>query len=498
MISTPFSVAILPFLKTSGSILLGGVRFRSTDDLAGLPEAEAAAVADISKMLFSNDDMRIKNASYAIVPGIDVNHGRVDATELENIQALLAYLYSSPHRVFETVFLTSEHASLALFTPSDVPVLLLRSSHNLVQTTELPYEPDERGFVRGYAGLYNFRHHFWVAKGSRVYGPLPHPILNVAQDLQRDVTTASSNLRYELLFRLLDRPQTPIAIRVITALRWYNSAHSKGADELAALVHLAIAFEALLGLPQSEKTDRLVDAIALLLGRVPRLDIWAQQFYVARSQIVHEGNAETLRFFTLDDRRKVAGQSYQSLMSYGTQVFRLCLGTLLVGADLAEQAGLEERLVTNEERYAKLCRVFSDVALPPLDRMTRATEVVDAIELYQFVRESGLQLESMLGAIRAGARTLIESGVPLGESEHSALTTIIHVPRSLDHFEELDALSILAQSLPDKPLTTGAEDTVRRLVKAVWMTVFTHYYWMRDRRKGLPDAAVTTPPTATP
>ena len=56
-----------------------------------------------------------------------------------------------------------------------------------------------------------------------------------------------------------------------------------------ALLNLAVAFEALLRLPDSSKTERLVDAITLLLGRTERLDDWAQQFYAARSRVAHEG-----------------------------------------------------------------------------------------------------------------------------------------------------------------------------------------------------------------
>jgi hypothetical protein len=353
--------------------------------------------------------------------------------------------------------------------------------------------------VRGYAGLYNFRHHFWVAKGSRVYGPLPHPVLNIAQDLHRDVTQASVQFSYRLLFRLLEKPHTPVATRVLTALRWYNSAHREATDDFAAIVHLAIAFEALLGLPQNEKTDRLVDAIALLLGRVPRLDAWAQQFYDARSRIVHQGHADNLRFVTAAESRKGDAQMHQSLLAYGTQIFRLCMGTLLVGADLADQAGLEERLVTNQERYEKLCRLFADQALRPVERLDKAAELVDAIERYRFIGETGLRLETMIGAVRLGAKTLLESGAQLEESVFRALTAVAQVGRSPDHFDELDAIRNLDETLPDTQRPpAGAEDTIRRLVEAVWGSVFMHYFWIKDHRSTLAAVDVATPKAAAP
>ena len=60
---------------------------------------------------------------------------------------------------------------------------------------------------------------------------------------------------------------------------------------------------------------------------MPRLDIWARQFYDTRSQIVHEGYAQQLRFVATDSRKVSEGPLYQSLLSYGRQVFQLCLGT---------------------------------------------------------------------------------------------------------------------------------------------------------------------------
>ena len=39
-----FSIAVFPYLKTSGPIRFGPYLFRSTDDLEGLSEAEAVAV----------------------------------------------------------------------------------------------------------------------------------------------------------------------------------------------------------------------------------------------------------------------------------------------------------------------------------------------------------------------------------------------------------------------------------------------------------------------
>lgn len=91
--SNRFSIVILPFLKTSGPVSLGGVTFRSTDDTDGLPEDQAAAVQELSRMLFVQDDLRIKVASYAVVPFVELDRAPHDTEQLENIQSVLASIF---------------------------------------------------------------------------------------------------------------------------------------------------------------------------------------------------------------------------------------------------------------------------------------------------------------------------------------------------------------------------------------------------------------------
>ncbi len=126
-----FAIAVFPFLKTSSPVRIGGYTFRSTVDTDGLPPDQEKAVREIAQMLFVQNDLRVKSASYAILPALEV--------------------------------------------------------------------------------------------------------------------------------------------------------HS--------------AFETLLRLPEAAKTDRLVDAISLLLGRTDRLSDWAEQFYAARSQVAHEGTVRDWYFY---------------------------------------------------------------------------------------------------------------------------------------------------------------------------------------------------------
>jgi hypothetical protein len=282
---------------------------------------------------------------------------------------------------------------------------------------------------------------------------------------------------------LLEKPETSSSLRIFTALRWFNEANNEANHQPAGIVNLSIAFEALLSLPIDEKTDRLTDAISLLLGRIPRLDVWARQFYDARSRIVHEGHARQLRFVATDSQKKGEGPLYQSLFSYGRQIFQLCLGTLLTGAELAENAGLEDKLVANQERFQKICMVLSDEKTGTRERLELIGPIVAAIKQYQYVPESGLQVEAMIGATRLAAKALLEEKEVASQELREQLERFSTAERTIDHLPELDALRGLHSILENKsvPMEMGCGEPVRDLVGVVWNYVFMHYFWIKDR-----------------
>jgi len=169
------AIAVFPFLKTTDPIQLGSFTFRSTDDTSNLGSDDATHVREIADMLFMKDDLRIRSASYAMLPPIDLDATDPGFPELENIQAIAAYCYSAPRHTFGDIFFHFEEASLAIFSPQPVTTFLARPDHHVVPATEAaPLNADEWHQVPGYAGRYNFRQPFWVTKGSRLYPPVPH------------------------------------------------------------------------------------------------------------------------------------------------------------------------------------------------------------------------------------------------------------------------------------------------------------------------------------
>ena len=158
-------IAVFPFLKTAQAIQLGNFTFRSTDDIEGLGDEDAHHVREVSQMLFLQDDLRIRSAAYAMLPSLDLDKAEPMLKELEHVQSVVAYCYSSPHPTFGNPFFHFENASLVVLSPQGVREFLVRPEHHVEATDpSVSLGADRWHNLPGYRGLYNFRHHFWVAK----------------------------------------------------------------------------------------------------------------------------------------------------------------------------------------------------------------------------------------------------------------------------------------------------------------------------------------------
>lgn len=219
------------------------------------------------------------------------------------------------------------------------------------------------------------------------------------------------------------KTQNTIPGETLSSTFRYNRANSYLVDDAQAILSLSVGFEALLGLPLDAKTDRFIDAISLLLGRVARLNSWAVQFYAARSDVAHEGRTDRLRLMPTVQKLNEAGPEYQSLISYGRQIFQLCVGSVLFGTHLAQRSELQDKLTTNQERLELICKTLNDKSLPPTDRFTAVDDIVATVEEYRYVNETGLSIETMMGSLQSAAKNLLACDT-LGDlpARHNCLT----------------------------------------------------------------------------
>jgi hypothetical protein len=219
-----------------------------------------------------------------------------------------------------------------------------------------------------------------------------------------------------------------------------------------------------------------------LLGRTERLDDWAQQFYAARSRVAHEGRVGDRYYYGPQrSKQKQVSALFGSLVLYGRQIFQLCLDTLLVGADLAERADLREKLVTNNERFEKICQSLDLERWPPEQRLVLIEPIVRSLERYQFIPSGELSKSTMVGAVRRAVQVLLTIQ-PLSANISDALTTVAKTKREDGELDQLASIESLWKALQGyKPANImPAERVVYDLVNVTWMRLFQHYYSLKQ------------------
>ncbi len=344
---------------------------------------------------------------------------------LKRLHSLVAYLYGTPTINSEDPFLRFECATLLLLTPGRVPRFFVEPEHHTILEDLLDVEWGRRPLLAEFmASLLNFDEPFWVVKGARIYPPVPHITLNISQDLAADFGQFLEGGGYELV-RLLSNDERHIGERIFTAVGWYNATNRVGASEGEALINLAIAFESLLDLPSGEKTDRFVDSVSLLLGRVPRLKDWVRQFYEARSRVAHEGKLSQGRFLIQRPGKSSQDLVYHPLLVFGREIFCLCVAAITHGAYLAETRDIAARLKTNSERFEELCRVLDAGPMSDAKQELEIRRLVAEINRYRFVGESGLSIAVIIGAVQRAVKSLMDLHIPLSRMEEAQLSKFV-------------------------------------------------------------------------
>jgi hypothetical protein len=416
--------AVLPYLKTSGPVDVRGIRFRGSKDLDGLPDRTKEHLTSLFSLFFLRADHRISEMVYARLDFTAGAEGFDDAlTRLRQAHALIGYLYSSPQNVTGRAALDLEHSSLYLFNVASVSNTLLWPGEGVVEVTGRPplsFE-EQHGWVEGYAGLRDWRSHLWVSKDSRIFPPHPNFSLNLSQDLAHDFGSLSRLKHYWALQEIIEGTggdANPLEGRLFTAVEWHNRSYAGGVAEDLELIYLAIAFECLLNLDQGPGlSERFKESVITLLGPVPRLDSWLEQFYKARSGVVHDGHWPHLKFFAVekDDRLgkiykgKESAVIYRSLASYGRRVFRACLTAILSGAQLAHQTQLSSLFVHNQERLERMCAKLGQTGMSPGERIRSVRGDVLHLNNSWFEGEHLVRGEAVLGVAKRLARAYLDT-----------------------------------------------------------------------------------------
>lgn len=499
-----FRFVVLPYLRTSGPVLIRGIEFRSSKDLEGLADEAGDGFDTLFSMFFLRDQLQIADMTYAYLRlGDDTEANQRHIRRLREAQALIAYLYASPDSPVGEPFLRQEHCSLYLFRRHMVPRLIvwpdnerLRMAQQGSSESTPPPEDDAPMDIAGFEGIVNWQSYVWVVPGSRIYPPSAHLWLNVAQDIYLDFDRSFHSPASWGMAELVSSAEPglgEVERRVFTALEWHNRSVGAGVSEEVALVNLSIAFESLLGLPQGEKLSaRFAETVMTLLGPVQRLDSWLDQFYTARSKIVHEGAWHHLMYYAADSehlkdihRGKEVGVQYRTLTAYGRRIFRLCLNTIVSGALFAEHAHLASLFVTNQERLEGVCSRLAPHRSSPEDRLRSVEPIVGELHQYWLESEQHVKLETVIGAGKRILDTYLETAPKLPEEMLGEMRRLAKADAKADVEHTLEGFERLSEAMVvwEKALRAGesphAPDALYSVVSSYVKYAAMPSFWIR-------------------
>jgi hypothetical protein len=424
----------LPYLKTSASCRVRGVDFRNANDTAGLEPNEVKDINALSRMFYVPQGGRIAEPTYAVLRR-DAHTSLEQALQtFREAQLLIGYLYGapkSPPSYQDDTFLRAECWSAYTFAPDDmIPAALATMTRDhddgrLVTDPEAP--PTAEGFSQGYVGFRDGLVPLWVVNESQIYPEVPNVCLNISQELNSDVSRFCQSVTNWPLAELLRGTSLSAdnSKRVFTSLLWHSRSCRTTADPVEKLISLAIALETLLALAKGERlTSRFKEAVTTLIGPVPRLDDWLEQFYDARSGVVHEGEPDSL-FFRIPGPSK-SFLPHRNLIVYGRRIFRICLNAALSGMLLAKRTGLPTLLIHNDERLSEICiRLTStdepERRLKSVERLIEELHECETLTLGVKLEES---LEKLVGAMKLMVQTYEENSLPTVTDLDKNLQTI--------------------------------------------------------------------------
>jgi len=404
---------VMPYLKTSRPVSVRGIRLVSSDQLDELSEDARAHLRSLCSMFYLRDEFRIRSMTCGVV---DVKallaKGINPDRRLWEVQTLLAFLHATPGGKPQDPWLRAEHATILRFLDKPVSYFAIWLSESKAVVGPHPdHEPMNisDSYVPGYEGWSNSGGYLHVISTSRIYPPTWGMWLNLYQDLSAQLAEAPKAASVQGRFRLLTGESflpKSVEARAFLAMDWYNRSTTIATAEKAALVNLVVAFETLLSVDEEKhKADGMARSIRTLLGPIQRLDSWVEQFYKARSAIVHEGDHPYLDFLAVDRdqvpralKGDVQAGRYRQLTDYGRLLFRLCLDTLLFGASCSKSHELDDIFRHNQERLETICGLLKRSETPPAKMLSEVGAQVDALEKYWLESEELVKLKTLFVA----------------------------------------------------------------------------------------------------
>jgi len=398
----------LPYLKTSEEINLRGISFFPLRQAKRSRTKSAGIVRDIASLFFFRDDIQINDLAYAVIDARVTDADPVTIEEnLSAISQILSYIYTTPGRRPADPFLSAEHATLYRFVPSVIPGWKMAERGNPALRDLSPVSaPHDEEDLDGYEAWSRQNENLPLIPGCRIYPPIRNFWLNHYQDLHADIKKIDWPLatRSSPVLLCAEPAIAPsLEDRLLRAMHWYCKAASAVIEPDEAIVSLAIAFETMLQLDRTAKSSDLYHRISLLIGGVPRLDSWSEQFYCARSESVHEGRASHTYFLAVDANRigatrkgQFSAAYYRRLADYARLIFRQCLRAILWGGSGAFRLKFHRLFFHNQQRLEDICRLLTGKDHDESEELEQIADLVGGLNDARFDSEHITDIKTVL------------------------------------------------------------------------------------------------------
>jgi len=385
-----------PYLKTSSDVEINGLTLSSNKKPSRLETEDLKHIQKISSIFYLENDYMIDNMVCSVID-ISRNNLNKKGIYLTEIQNLIGYLYSFPDDIQLKTILKKEHVDFYLFIPELIDKFYLMSDINVIKK-----EPEENidylEKIEGYVCYLNNEYFGEISDQSRIYPPYGNLYLNSSQDLYKDLNnflSIKNSVSFHFLFRERKNNIAEIEKRIFTSLKWYMKSNSLYITEEEEIIFIAISLESLLRLSDAPNiTIRFKETVKTIIGPIPKLDEWLDQFYKARSELVHKGTYSTMMFFpNKKNNRNIRIQNnendkgYRRLASYGRKIFEICFESIITGYYLSISKRIESLFKTNSERFIELQKKLDEKNNDPIKLLISVNELISEIDKYRFLRE---------------------------------------------------------------------------------------------------------------
>ncbi len=474
---------VFPYIKTYEPIEIYGITFYSNRDLSNIPPELHGEINTLTDIFFLRDNYKLTDMVIAFYK-VENKEGKQDFIDrLIKAHTIITFRYSSPHKTGLEPFINKEHTDFYIFTPKKITKCLILCDQYVedIGGSEYPSENDRQEFD-GFEGLLNNESPLWVTSGSRIYPAQPYFTLRYTQSLCDDFEYSEGALS-DLCNKIIKLPQhqKDVIARMFTALKWYNRSLSWNATDDVALINMAIALEALIGLKQDKGvTERFKESIKLLTGSINNIDEWLNQFYKVRSELVHDGDSDKLMFYTeVNQNRKEYKSKYRSMVSYSRIVFFICINSIVAGLEMVQSFALDNLLTTNKSRFEAICRINSSEFSEPINAQIK--QYVNDIVEYQFISEEGLTLDLLLQTLRSFCEYIDNNGINIPDpikDEFNNLKKPFKSDRSA-YYGKLKSVQTMSEFYKNNASDFELEDMIEsllRLNESIWFYSFMKYF----------------------